>query len=190
RPPPTAIIVGAEWLADQPFFKPQCQSILDKLHRAEVWHQLGKRRPTVPRARLLEELSKWSWGQVPGPVIEEAAKSRLVRVPDELSDNDVALLTVFVACFTLAVSDVRAYTRTDLRESENLWREEASSLREEAAVLKKHGLEARAEDIELQASEYEADAEASELNPEFNPIFEELDFRACFVERHQAPPHV
>src|SRR5262249_62124888 len=106
RPPPTAIIVGAEWLADQPFFKPQCQSILDKLHRAEVWHQLGKRRPTVPRARLIEELSKWSRGQVPDSVIEEVAKSFLVIVPDEGSDKDIALLTVFVASFTLAALDV------------------------------------------------------------------------------------
>jgi len=127
---------------------------------------------------------------VPDSVIEEVAKSFLVIVPDEVSDKDIALLTVFVASFTLAALDVRrAYTRADLAEFEDLWREEASSLREEAAVLKKHGHEAQAEELELQASEFEGDAEASEFEPEFNPIFEELDDR-LLVERHQAPPHV
>jgi hypothetical protein len=114
--PPTAIIVGTEWLVAQPYFKAEWQTILNSLGKAKVWHQLGKRRPAITRAQLIDELSKWSRGQVPDSVIEELSKSRKVEVSLELSDKDVALLTAFVASFILTVSDVRTYTPSDLEE--------------------------------------------------------------------------
>jgi hypothetical protein len=139
EPPPTAIIVGAEWLVAQPYFEAKWQTTIDSLGKAKVWHQLGKRRPAITRAQLIDELSKWSWGQMPDSVIEELSKSRKVEVPNELSDKDVALLTAFIASFTLAVSDVRTYTRSDLKEIQECYRQEAQSVRNEAAILKKHG---------------------------------------------------
>jgi hypothetical protein len=173
EPPPTAIIVGAEWLVAQPYFEAKWQTTIDSLGKAKVWHQLGKRRPAITRAQLIDELSKWSCGQMPDSVIEELSKSRKVEVPNELSDKDVALLTAFIASFTLAVSDVRTYTRSDLKEIQECYRQEAQSVRNEAAILKKHGR--GGESLELLADSLEEDAELfrDELDP------------SLFVKRHQ-----
>jgi hypothetical protein len=178
--PPTAIIVGTEWLVAQPYFKAEWQTTLNSLGKAKVWHQLGKRRPAITRAQLIEELSKWSRGQVPDSVIEELSKSRKVEVPLELSDKDVALLTAFVASFILTVSDVRTYTPSDLEEMQEYLRQEAQSARNEAAILKKHGR--GAESLELLAESFEEDAELVRrglLQDELDP--------SLFVERHQIP---
>jgi hypothetical protein len=178
--PPAAVITAINWLTMQPYFRPEWRPIVDKLHKERVWHQLGKRSPAIPRAQLIEELSKWSWGEVPDEVLEDWSKSHLQELPDDWSDKYVALLVAFFASFTLAVSDVRTFTDAELDKIEKSRRQEAESLRTDAAIVRDYVGEVYAKELELLAewSEFEAEIIRDDLGPRL------------LVDRHQRPPHV
>jgi hypothetical protein len=182
RPPPAAVIAETKWLTSQWYFKPECQPILDRLHKDNVWHQLGKRDPAITRPRLIQQWSMWrTFGTGAAVLLAHEQLPLTGDIPDEKwSKKDLALRVAFLGSFFIAVSDVQTITHAELKKIRDSYGQEAERLRAEADTIRKYVGEAYASDFDFAAELSEDDSlwGGSDIDPRL------------IIRRRQAASHV
>jgi hypothetical protein len=185
--PPAAIAAERDWLVAQQHFKPEWQPVLDRLCKAPIWNQLGKRKPVMSRAELIR-----LWGK------------SYADTPDEsVSDKEIALRVAFLRSFFLAVFPDRTMTIGEIKKRAASYQKRAKRLRDEAAAFLDLGNELvslvgdpqeHAEALNRAAAGYEAGADElttivkNRHRPDFwHPLFED---GRLIVGRNQYPPEV
>jgi hypothetical protein len=180
RLPPAAVIAETEWLTSRGYVKPEWQPTLDRLHKNNVWHQLGKRDPAITRLRMIQQWSMWrTFGTAAVLLAHEMALTG--DTPDgKWSKTDLALRVAFLSSFFLAVSDVQTITHAELKEIRNSYGQEAERLRAEADTIREYVGEAYASDLDFAAElrEYDSLWGGGDIDPRL------------IIRRRQAPSHV
>jgi hypothetical protein len=144
---PAAIIAERARLIRRQNFMRAWHPLLDRLCKTTVWNQLGKYKPVVTRAELIERIAaapKWCMGSAPD---------------EKWSDRDLALQAAFLRSFFLAVEDPQTITLAEKREIVDSRRERAKQLREVAEWFEKIGVTAHRDTCESLAAWCESEAD-------------------------------